>query len=163
MFPFLADDGTLYFASNGHVGMGGLDIYKTSKDENGAYILPVNLKAPVNSCADDFGMIVEKDGERGYLTSNREGGKGGDDIYQFALSALKLSLQGIVTDSKTGAIMTDVEVKLIGSDGTTSIAKTDNTGKYLFKLEPLKSYEVVVNTEGYLTKMARGDNSRNRI
>jgi peptidoglycan-associated lipoprotein len=155
MFPFLADDGTLYFASNGHVGMGGLDIYKTSKDENGAYILPVNLKAPVNSSGDDFGMIVEKNGERGYLASNRPGGKGGDDIYQFALSALKLSLQGILTDSKTGAIMTGVKVQLIGSDGTNNEVISDNTGRYSFKLEPLNSYEIVVSIDGYLTKIAR--------
>lgn len=155
MFPFLADDGTIYFASNGHVGMGGLDIYKTSKDENGAYLLPVNLKMPINSSADDFGMIVEKGGERGYLTSNRSGGKGGDDIYQFELPALKLSVQGIVTDSRNGAIMTGVMVQLNGSDGTTNEFKTDNTGKYSFKLEPLTSYEIVVEKEGYLTKIAR--------
>ena len=152
MFPFLADEGVIYFASNGHVGMGGLDIYKTSEDENGAYTLPVNLKSPVNSSFDDFGMIVETGGERGYLTSNRTGGKGGDDIYQFELPALVLNLKGIVTDSKTGAIMTGVKVQLIANDGTSNEVETDNTGKYEFKLMPLTSYEIVVNTEGYLNK-----------
>ena len=152
MFPFLADEGVIYFASNGHVGMGGLDIYKTSEDENGAYILPVNLKSPVNSSFDDFGMIVETGGERGYLTSNRTGGKGGDDIYQFELPALVLNLKGIVTDSKTGAIMTGVKVQLIANDGTSNEVETDNTGKYEFKLMPLTSYEIVVNTKGYLKK-----------
>jgi len=152
MFPFLADEGVIYFASNGHVGMGGFDIYKTSEDENGAYILPVNLKSPVNSSFDDFGMIVETGGERGYLTSNRTGGKGGDDIYQFELPALVLNLKGIVTDSKTGAIMTGVKVQLIANDGTSNEVETDNTGKYEIKLMPLTSYEIVVNTEGYLNK-----------
>ena len=152
MFPFLADEGVIYFASNGHVGMGGFDIYKTSEDENGAYILPVNLKSPVNSSFDDFGMIVETGGVRGYLTSNRTGGKGGDDIYQFELPALVLNLKGIVTDSKTGAIMTGVKVQLIANDGTSNEVETDNTGKYEFKLMPLTSYEIVVNTEGYLKK-----------
>lgn len=152
MFPFLHTDGTIYFSSNGHIGMGGLDIYKTSKDENGAYKLPVNLKSPVNSSADDFGMIIEKDGERGYLTSNRDGGKGGDDIYQFELPPLVLSLKGVVTDSKTGGIMTGIKVQLIGSDGSTNEVETDNTGSYKFVLKPLTSYEVVVNTEGYLNK-----------
>ena len=152
MFPFLADEGVIYFASNGHVGMGGLDIYKTSEDENGAYTLPVNLKSPVNSSFDDFGMIVETGGERGYLTSNRTGGKGGDDIYQFELPALVLNLKGIVTDSKTGAIMTGVKVQLIANDGTSNEVETDNTGKYEFKLMPLTSYEIAVNTEGYLKK-----------
>jgi peptidoglycan-associated lipoprotein len=152
MFPFLHTDGTVYFSSNGHVSMGGLDIYKTSQDENGAYKLPVNLKSPVNSSADDFSMIIEKDGERGYLTSNRDGGKGGDDIYQFELPPLQLALKGVVTDSKTGAIMTGVKVQLIGNDGANKEVKTDNTGVYDFTLKPLTSYEVVVNTEGYLNK-----------
>ena len=152
MFPFLHTDGTIYFSSNGHVGMGGLDIYKTSQDENGAYKLPVNLKSPVNSSADDFSMIIEKAGERGYLTSNRDGGKGGDDIYQFELPPLQLALRGVVTDSKTGGIMTGIKVQLIGNDGTTKEVETDNTGTYEFVLKPLTSYEIVVNTEGYLNK-----------
>ncbi len=152
MFPFLHKDGTVYFSSNGHVSMGGLDIYKTSQDENGAYTLPVNLKSPVNSSADDFSMIIEKDGERGYLTSNRDGGKGGDDIYQFELPPLKLSLRGVVTDSKTGGIMTGIKVQLIGDDSTINDVVTDNTGVYKFTLKPLTSYEIVVNTEGYLNK-----------
>jgi len=152
MFPFLHTDGTIYFSSNGHVSMGGLDIYKTSQDENGAYTLPVNLKSPVNSSADDFSMIIEKDGERGYLTSNRDGGKGGDDIYQFELPPLQLSLKGVVTDSKTGAIMTGVKVQLIGNDGSAKEVETDNTGVYGFTLKSLTSYEIVVNTEGYLNK-----------
>jgi len=155
MFPFLASDGTIYFASDGHVGMGGFDIYKTSQDENGAYILPVNLKAPVNSSGDDFSFIVEEGGERGYFTSNRSGGKGGDDIYQFELPPLELFVKGIVMDSKTGAIMTAVKVQLIGNNGIANEVETDNTGKYKFKLEPLTSYEIVVNIEGYLTKVAR--------
>ena len=165
-FPYLAEDEVLYFASDGHVGMGGLDIYKTSEDENGAYISPINLKSPINSSGDDFGMIVEKGGEKGYLTSNRvkwkdsktgkeRTSKGGDDIYQFELLALKISLQGIVTDSRTGAIVTDANVQLIGSNGKINEVKTDNTGKYFFKLEPLVSYEIVVKKEGYLNKIAR--------
>jgi peptidoglycan-associated lipoprotein len=155
MFPFLADDGTIYFASNGHIGMGGFDIYKTEKDQNGAYLLPVNLKSPVNSFADDFGMIIEKNGERGFLTSNRSGGKGSDDIYQFELPALELSVQGIVTDAKTGTILTETIVQLIGSDSSKDETVTDNTGKYSFKLNPLTSYEIVVDREGYLTKIER--------
>ena len=155
MFPFIANDGVIYFASNGHVGMGGFDIYKTSQDEYDAYTLPVNLKFPVNSTGDDFGMIIEKNGERGYFTSNRSGGRGGDDIYQFELPALKLSVQGIVTDSKTGAILTGTRVELVGSNGVTNEVMTDNTGKYSFKLEPLVSYEIIANKTGYLTKIVR--------
>jgi len=152
MFPFIRDDKTIYFSSNGHVGMGGLDIFKSTKDELGVFSSIVNMKSPVNSSADDFSMIIENDEEKGYLTSNRDGGKGGDDIYQFELPPLQLALKGIVTDSKTGGIMTGVKVQLIGNDGLTNETKTDNTGFYEFTLNPLTSYEVVVNTEGYLNK-----------
>ena len=153
MFPFLHIDGTIYFASTGHIGMGGFDIYKTSQDENGAYILPVNLKSPVNSAADDFGMIIEEDGERGYLTSNRRGGKGGDDIYQFELPPLEISVKGIVTESKNGSILTNKKVQLLASDGSAKEVLTDNTGSYSFELDPLTSYQIIIDTEGYLKKI----------
>ncbi|MEE2953957.1 MAG: OmpA family protein [Bacteroidota bacterium] len=152
MFPFLHPDGTLYFSSDGHIGVGGLDIYKSSPDANGAYSSVVNLKCPVNSSGDDFGMVIESNGERGYLTSNRSGGKGGDDIYQFELPPLKLFIKGVVTDSKTGAIITNANIELIGSDGSTTKKNTDNTGSYEFQLKPLTSYEVIVAKEEYLKK-----------
>jgi len=139
MFPFIRDDKTIYFSSNGHVGMGGLDVFKSSKDELGLFSSVVNMKSPVNSSFDD-------------LTSNRDGGKGGDDIYQFELPELKLFAKGVVTDSKTGGIMTKVKVQFIGNDGTTNEVETDNTGVYEFALKPLTSYEIIVNTEGYLNR-----------
>ena len=154
MFPFLHADGDLYFASTGHIGMGGLDVFKATQDENGIYSSVTNLKHPINSSADDFGIIVEQSGERGYLTSNRDGGKGGDDIYQFELPALEFIVKGVVTDSKTGVILTGVTVQLINTDGIKSNKITDNTGMYESDLEPLTSYEIIVNTEGYLKKTA---------
>jgi len=152
MFPFLHADGALYFASNGHIGMGGFDIFKSSPNEHGAFSSIINLKAPVNSAGDDFGMIIEKNGERGYLTSSRAGGKGGDDIYQFELPPLKLSTKGVVTNSKTGAIITGVKVQLVASNGKNHEIKTDNTGSFAFDLKPLTSYEIIINIEGYLNK-----------
>ena len=152
MFPFLHSDGTLYFASSGHIGMGGFDIFKSYLDENDMYSSITNLKFPVNTSANDFGMIIEKSGERGYLTSDRSGGKGGDDIYQFELPPLVLSMKGVVTDSKTGAILTGANVILSSTDGKVKETQTDNTGSYMFKLDPLRSYEILVSVEGYLNK-----------
>lgn len=152
MFPFLHSDGTLYFASSGHIGMGGLDIFKSNLDENEMYSSITNLKSPVNSAGNDFGMVIESSGERGYLTSDRKGGKGGDDIYQFELPPIVLSLKGVVTDSKTGGILTNASVVLSSTKGTVVDAKTDNTGSYNFKLDPLLSYEILVSAEGYLNK-----------
>lgn len=154
MFPFLHADGDLYFASTGHIGMGGLDIFKAFKDENGLYSTVTNLKYPINSSADDFGIIVEHSGERGYLSSNRDGGKGGDDIYQFELPPLEFKINGVITDSKTGTILTGVTVQLVNTNGIKSNKITDNTGTFTSELQPLSSYEIVVNTEGYLKKTA---------
>ncbi|MDC0029135.1 OmpA family protein, partial [bacterium] len=152
MFPFLHSDGTLYFASSGHIGMGGFDIFKSYLDENDMYSSITNLKYPVNTSGNDFGMIIEKSGERGYLTSDRSGGKGGDDIYQFELPPLVLSMKGVVTDSKTGAILTGANVILSSTDGKVKETQTDNTGSYMFKLDPLRSYEILVSAQGYLNK-----------
>ena len=160
MFPFLHNDGSLYFSSDGHVGMGGLDIHKSELDENGRYVDAINLKSPINSSADDFGMIVERKSERGYFSSNRvswigeDGVKnksnGSDNIYQFELPPLVLTLQGVITDIKTGSIITGANVKLVGDDSSAVDVTTDNTGSYYFDLTPLTSYEVIVTKDGYL-------------
>ena len=160
MFPFIHNDNTLYFASNGHVGMGGLDIFKSELNDNGIYVSAINLKSPINSSADDFGMIVERKSERGYFTSNRKSwtgtdgvvnkSNGSDNIYQFELPPLVLTLQGVITDTKTGAVVTGATVKLVGDDESALEVKTDNTGSYNFDLNPLTTYEILVSKVGYL-------------
>ncbi len=82
VFPYIAPDGTLYFSSDGHPGMGGLDLFKATGERN-AWTLPENLQYPMNSSRDDFSLILNPNGQSGYLSSNREGGKGSDDIYAF--------------------------------------------------------------------------------
>ena len=160
MFPFLHNDGSLYFASNGHVGMGGLDIFKSELDGNGIYVSAINLKSPINSPADDFGMIVERKSERGYFTSNRKTwtgtdgvinkSNGSDNIYQFELPPLVLTLQGVILDTKTGAVVTGAKVKIVGDDESALEVTTDNTGSYNFELNPLTTYEILVSKEDYL-------------
>lgn len=80
VFPFVYKDSLLYFSSNGHLGLGGLDVFVTAVDY---YPTPINLGFPVNDVMDDFGFIVDSKGERGYFSSNRAGGKGRDDLYAF--------------------------------------------------------------------------------
>lgn len=82
VFPFYHDSGTLYFASNGGIGLGGLDIYY-SQESFGAWTEPINVGYPVNTPEDDFGFIINQERTHGYFSSNRAGGKGGDDIYTF--------------------------------------------------------------------------------
>ncbi|MBE51396.1 MAG: hypothetical protein CMP51_06885 [Flavobacteriales bacterium] len=162
LFPFIHEDATLYFASNGHIGMGGLDIYKSELDLNGIYSSTINLKYPINSSADDFGMIVERDFERGYFTSNRKSfeskdgdmkrSNGSDNIYQFELPPLVFSLSGVVTSSKNDAILRGVNVKLVGDNGSVQNYITDNTGSYNFELSPLTTYEIILSKSDFLNE-----------
>ena len=154
-FPFLHESGDLYFASNGHAGMGGLDIFVANKDENDIYSVVSNLKFPINSASDDFGIIVERSSERGYLTSNRKGGKGGDDIYQFELPKLEFDVKGTITDSKTGEILTAVSVQITSSDSLKYTVISDNTGLYRKSdIQPITTYDLFIEHEGYLNKTA---------
>lgn len=88
-FPFIADDGTLYFSSNKAGGLGGLDVYKT-KFTAGKWTKPENLIAPINSTQDDFAFIIDEKNKAGFFSSNRDGGMGEDDIYKFAYDETKL-------------------------------------------------------------------------
>lgn len=88
-YPFVAEDGTLYFASNNPGGLGGLDVYK-AKLENNSFSAAENVGAPVNSSKDDYGFIMAPDNKGGYFTSNRDGGMGEDDIYKFTFDITKL-------------------------------------------------------------------------
>ncbi|MGV3598187.1 MAG: OmpA family protein [Bacteroidota bacterium] len=110
MFPFIHADGTLYFSSNGHVGMGGLDVF-SAKNNGGTWEEPVNMKWPINSGADDFSFTVSDDKQNGYLSSNRDGGKGKDDIYGFYLKPLEFKLKIVVKDAKTGKTIPNATVK----------------------------------------------------
>lgn len=149
VFPVVRENGTLYFASNGHVGMGGLDIFKAEKDKNDKWRIS-NMQYPINSAEDDFGIIFEGNAEKGFFTSNRKGGKGMDDIYSFILPPVVYTLQGVVKDEKTGQILTEVIVKLIGNDGVTQEVKNEIDGSFKFTLKPNSDYILTTLKEGYL-------------
>lgn len=157
VFPFLRNDTTLYFASNGHPGLGGLDIFKSVK-RGDEWTTPVNLEVPVNSSADDFAMIFQPGEEQGFFTSNRKGGKGGDDIYAFTNPPLIFTLQGTVKDDMTLQFVPLATVRLVGSDGSSVDAKTDPKGFYSFsksQIKPNTTYELTVLKDNYFNKKAR--------
>ena len=100
--------------------MGGMDIYKGEFDLEGTLLSISNMKSPINSPQDDFGIIFEAKNEVGYFSSNRSGGKGGDDIYQFTLPSLELNITGVAIDANTNSIVTGASLSLMGTDGTTA-------------------------------------------
>lgn len=157
MFPFLRGDSTLYFASNGHIGMGGLDIFKSTM-ENGEWTEPINLKPPINSTDDDFGIVFKAEGEEGLFCSNRKGGRGNDDIWYFINPPLEFTMQGVIKDDRTLQFVPGAAVTMTGSNGTSVEAKTDEKGFYSFsksQIKPNTTYDIEVNKDNYFTGKAR--------
>lgn len=132
VFPYIHDDKTLYFSSDGHLGMGGLDIFKAESTGEDKWGNVTNMLYPLNSPSDDFGIIFESSKERGYLTSSREGTKGSDDLWSFVLPPLLFSIEGVILDQKFQEPIEGVTVRLKGSDGTLVEVKTDANGAYKF-------------------------------
>ncbi|MBA3972580.1 MAG: OmpA family protein, partial [Bacteroidetes bacterium] len=150
VYPFMHEDGTLYFSSTGHLGMGGLDIFKAEKKGDDQWGNVTNMKYPINSAGDDFGIIFEGKKERGYLSSNREGTKGADDIWSFVLPPLLFTIEGVVSDCKFKEVVPGVVIKLVGSDGSSVETKTDAAGYYKFAENGTARY-VNPNTSYVLT------------
>lgn len=155
VFPTISNDGKkLYFSSDYHPGLGGLDIFVTDIGANYKTDKSVeNLKYPINSSYDDFGIVFEGKKNRGYFTSNREGGKGDDDIWSFSLPPLNFNAKGNVFsegDPNTGKGKSEtvegVKVKVIGSDGSISESITGKDGSYTFRLKEQTTYTISTET-----------------
>jgi len=153
MFPWLSSEGILFFSSDGHVGLGGLDVFAMLPDRAGNFKKRINVGKPVNSAKDDFAFVMFDDNTTGYLSSNRETGAGDDDIYSFQLlRPLKVNLvvQGIVTDKRSGEILPGADVVLMNGDGAiVATSKADAEGGYEFNVEPDLDYTIEANNEKY--------------
>lgn len=157
MFPFMRNDTSLYFASNGHPGMGGLDIFR-STFTNGAWTKPVNLQVPINSPGDDFAMIFNPEEDKGFFSSNRKGGRGSDDLYSFVNPPVIFTLSGVVKDDKTLQFIQGAVVKMTGSNGTSVESRTDAQGRYSFNKAQVKAnttYELICLKDNYFNKKAK--------
>ena len=148
MFPFISDK-KLYFSSDGHVGLGGLDIYEVAYDSEAGFLEVRNAGQPVNSKKDDFSYIVDEETQKGFFASNRRGGKGDDDIYSFQRllpeEANENAIAGVVTELVTGEIMPEALVMLLdenniklkevvtGEDGSFVFEDLESSTKYILK------------------------------
>ncbi len=148
LFPYCREDGTLYFSSDGQIGMGGLDIFSAKPQPDGSWVIK-NLKPPINSFADDFGITFENQEERGIFSTTRKG-KGDDDLYSFELPPLKFNVTGLVKDEKSGAPIPGSLVQLIASDGSNLQAETGNSGDFKFALKAAVDYIFLASKRGYL-------------
>lgn len=146
LFPFVyTNNTTLYFSSDGHPGMGGLDIFTSNWDED-HWTKPANLKSPINSGGDDFSIIVKPGGSKGkgyagYFASNRPGSRS-DDIYSFYMTPLKYTLRGTVFNLKTKEVVPEATVIMMINDTSKLVAITDKSGGYQFKLDADNNYMV---------------------
>ena len=152
MFPFLRNDSVLYFASDGHPGMGGLDIFMSSEEDE-KWGEPVNMKYPINTHADDFSMVYNLiEPEEGYFSSNRPGGRGKDDIYSFIIPPVYFTLEGFITDDLTLQPIPGVHVSIVGTNGKTATFNTDLRGHYSFNKNQIfanTTYEIFITKEDY--------------
>lgn len=151
-FPFIAGDGSLFFASNGHPGLGGLDIMRATLGDDGRFVGALNVGAPVNSARDDFAFIIDAAGKRGFFTSNRPGGAGDDDLYAFEMLAPleeRFLVTGRVIDDEHETPVADVEVRLTDLDGgAEGETTTDAKGEYTFSVRKNKSYRITARMKG---------------
>ena len=147
-FPFVDADNNLFFASDGHPGLGGLDIFEAKANGN-SFEKPVNVGKPLNSPMDDFSYVTNKDG-LGFFSSNRDEGSGFDDIYTFTVCTHTLS--GLITDIDTKEILPNAKVILF-DDKMNKISETisSDKGAYSFKIECNKKYYVRASKEEYET------------
>jgi peptidoglycan-associated lipoprotein len=215
LFPFIRNDSLLYFSSNGHPGMGGLDIFVSTRSKSGkgntyqwesfmsnktfanvdgstnyewqssldnktfanaagattsTYVAggamttdkwtkPINLRSPINSPADDFGIVFNGDElEQGMFTSGRPGGKGRDDIYSFVIPPVYYTLEGTITDDRTLQPIPGAKVKIVGTDGRTFEDNSDDKGHYSFnKMQILANttYDMFVTCKDYFNEKGR--------
>lgn len=152
MFPYVREDGSLFFASDGHPGLGGLDLFVSLRGPDGLSE-PENLGVPINSPADDFGIIFYPGKERGFLTSNRPGSRG-YDMYSVYLAPFLYSIQGVVVDETTDWPVWGADIQLIGSDGSLEQVETDEEGRYSFGTDIVNEntdYDLLVSKEMYFS------------
>ncbi|PRZ22003.1 OmpA family protein [Flavobacterium granuli] len=160
-FPFLTDENEIYFASDGHPGLGGLDIFMSKIKADATFGEVQNVGSDVNSPKDDFAYLIDTKTRKGFFTSNRDGGKGYDDIYKF-LETKKLSceqeLSGIITDLKTSQILPNAKISLF--DATFRLMNStlsDQNGNYSFNVECGRTYHVRAEKTEYTTKEEKID------
>lgn len=167
MFPFI-NDKKLYFSSNGHVGLGGLDVYEVAYDEEGFKDV-INLGQPINSNKDDFSYIINEETQKGYFASNRKGGKGDDDIYSFknllVEETIENAIAGVVTELVTGELLPNALVTLLDENNIKlKEVVTADDGSFVFEdLESNTKYKLQANKETFFDEELNTATKENEV
>lgn len=149
VFPYMLTDSIMYFSSDGHPGLGGLDIFKATLTPSGGWLVE-NMGSPMNSEGDDFGITFATPGrEAGYFSSNRGDGRGYDHLYSFELPDLKILISGWVLDKDEEPVPNAV-IRIVGNDGSNQKAIAKNDGTFSFPLQRGVSYVMLAGAKGYL-------------
>lgn len=178
MFPFITDK-KFYFSSDGHVGLGGLDIYEIGFDESAGFLEVHNMGQPINSNVDDFSYIVNEETQKGFFASNRKGGKGDDDIYSFKRliveEVIENAIAGVVTELVTGELMPEALVVLLdennkklketvtGADGSFVFEDLENNTKYTVKTRKGDYFEDSQVVETRINETVHADVSMKKL
>lgn len=155
-FPFISAENELYFASDGRPGLGGLDIFVSKIKEDTSFGPVQNIGEPVNTKFDDFAFIIDSNTRSGFFSSNKEGGKGNDDIYKFRETKrldCEKKLSGIISDARTNAVLGDAKIILL-DDKFQQIAEAVSgaDGTYTFDVKCDKTYHVRATKKDYETQ-----------
>lgn len=153
MFPYMRNDSTLYFASNGHGGMGGLDIFVTTLDSLGEWTEPINLKHPFNSIGNDYGITFHQTEERGFFISNRDTRNGlDDDLYYFIEPPVLFTLSGTVKNQNSLQFVEGADIIINSLSGSKFSTKSSETGAFMFTNSQIKAdetYILTINKKNY--------------
>ena len=150
MFPYMRADSVLYFSSNGHPGMGGLDIFKATMTTRNKWRVE-NMQAPINSLGDDFGITFMGKKESGFFSSNRNDSRGSDHIYSFDLPGIYIYVEGWVLDRDEEEIP-GATVRIVGKDGTNQRIFTRGDGTYTMEVVPGMEYVMMGSAPGFLNQ-----------
>jgi len=150
MFPFAHPDGSLYFSSNGHPGLGGLDIFHATRVDATSWTV-VNMMPPFNSNGDDFGITFEGKKPKGYFSSNRGESKGYDKIWSFNLPEKEYAITGVVSDNHK-QILGDAIIRIIGTNGANVKIRTKKDGTFYYKVDPNVDYVLLATCRGFLNQ-----------
>ncbi len=148
MFPYMRADTLLYFASDGHPGFGGLDLFRAKLDATGQRWTVENMGMPINSSGDDFGITFGK-GEEGFFSSNRGDARGYDHIYSFVLPDLKITISGYVIDKDDEPVPNAI-IRIVGDDGSNQKEVARDDGSFKFNLQRGVKYVMMAGAKGYL-------------